>query len=157
MVSEDDWGDEPERDYPNIIEFIEARLKEALSVAWIVDPEQRQPRWCFGPRLPDGTYVLTAYGPMVDAFGTVNLRAATHAAYFDPTWVQRDVAAKRLILVEHRPHKTLDAVVCETCHAGYPAEFSELSEGEPFPCPTLRALACGYDWHRDFNPAWRQR
>jgi hypothetical protein len=59
--------------------------------------------------------------------------------------------AKRRIVAEHIEN----GGYCETCSDGYHGFDCEGGWEEPFPCPTLRALALPYADHPSFQEEWR--
>lgn len=65
---------------------------------------------------------------------------AQHSARHNPARVLREVEAKRAILARHT--KEVWDGSCFDC-------------AEPYPCPTVRAIAAVYADHADYDEAWR--
>lgn len=109
-----------------------------------------------------GQYVVTSGG--YDASNlSVSDDNAAHIAYWSPTRILAEIAAKREVLAQHgvvpegsgydpdgkggRYTYGHMSNVCSTC--GTPDEYAERS-----PCGTLLALVAPYSTHPDYDPEW---
>jgi len=147
-----------------LVEFLEARLDEDEAVARAAIPTLGRAKH----ELPDGPPYFEWVQVPGDGVWRADYRTvegigfeiydegghgdeeAAHIARHDPARVLREVEAKRAILAEHeRVGET-----CETCSDTYHGFDCEGWE-EPYPCPTLRALAAVYADHPDYHAEWR--
>jgi hypothetical protein len=64
-----------------------------------------------------------------------------------PGRIRAECEAKRRIVEEHRP--TRDGLCCGCCW------LQDLGSWEPYPCPTLRALALPYAERPDYRQEWK--
>lgn len=73
----------------------------------------------------------------------------------DPTRVLRECEAKRLTVELHQPHDPREDILegCKVCCSGRDGYRDEW-EIDPWPCPTIRALALPFADHPDFDEAW---
>jgi len=114
---------------PSLAGFVSARLdeREALALAardrW--DDEDARYEW---EDLPDEVFA--------------------HARSNDPSWVLRDVAAKRAILARHHDDGH------GYCAAGPWGEISGDPQYEISDCPELRDLAAIDSAHPGYDPGW---
>ncbi|MFF5259485.1 DUF6221 family protein [Actinomadura viridis] len=125
----------------DLVGFIEARLDEDERIARRCDGADECGRW-------------TATGTVVD-FCQVEMEGfhpahAEHIARHDPARVLREVQAKRRVLARH----------CLSPAEGDPERPWDdrddcQYDGDEWPCPDLLTLAMAYDWHPDYDEAWR--
>ena len=147
--------------------FLEARISEDEAVAraatpgpWEWEPETDEWGDC-GPNLatvaklppyPDGSQspvetVIGSWGH--DAWGvSVEDGDKDHIARHDPSRVLAECAAKRKIIGLHGADPANDKPVCLSCGDWWDGS------PEPFPCPTLKALAAVYSSHEDYDSGW---
>ena len=80
-------------------------------------------------------------------------RMAAHIARHDPARVLREAAAKRAIVAAHRPVLHHDEDAGSACCAAETA-FDVYAKAEPWPCPTIRAIAAVWSDHPDYRAQW---
>jgi hypothetical protein len=102
---------------------------------------------------PDLVTFLTARYGELDADVNLAQRAAGGRLRW-AAYVLADLAAKRLLLKLHRPHRDYPTMGCDTdngidscgCTGGGP-------ESE-WPCETVKIMVAPFAQHPDYDPAW---
>lgn len=82
----------------------------------------------------------------------VGLELSTHVAKYDPSRVQKECRAKRLILREH--HALIGQLVTDG-EAPVNKPRCAICSGRVWPCKTVEALSLPYTQHKDFREEWR--
>lgn len=123
--------------------FITAHLNEDEAIAKAAAAAGESARWL---ALHDGS---DNYDVMTDDEWLVSESTLhgvhEHIANNDPARVLKQVAAMRLVLAEHERHTLSDdRVYCSACSCSFD---SPVCDAEPWPCPTLRALAAFWSDH----------
>jgi hypothetical protein len=138
-----------------VVEFLIARLgeDEAAAKAATPGPWKAEPIH-YGPNSGEPDWSITAEKRTV-IWGEESLERAgdaAHIARHDPVRAIADVAAKRMIMRVHHPYVCGPwPHACQGCpHSGTDDPYTEHVDQ----CPVLRALACVYSDHADYDQEW---
>ena len=129
-----------------LAEFLLARIaeREALAHAAAAATDGSSPWWVDGPGEKSGKWWVYATGAKF-----ASRDVAEHIAASDPARVLAECEAMRRIVGEHLPGGEDGKSYCGCCW------LDDLRTWEPYPCPTMRAVASVYADHPDYQEAWR--
>lgn len=145
----------------DLTDFLLARIAEDEALArTAIEPDNMHP-WGDKtlPRLAPDRFPDEVRGYLGGPWGE-------HCANWSPLRVIAESAAKRAIVAEHREWRgpkgygDPDGPMCSVCVSMVMDEdaggnvFRD-TESEPWPCPTLLALALPYADHPDYRSEWR--
>lgn len=145
----------------DLITFINKRLDEDQAAAYALGGTTWTTK-----HLGDHDYEIhVAYEPLIHAVAPTDGIAdvqredvAEHIARYDPRRAQREVAAKRAIVTEHKHYdesagsKVSIHFGCELCH--WHSEYG-IPAGVNW-CETVKQLAAVWSDHPDYQPGWAQ-
>ena len=146
----------------DLVAFLRARLDEDEAAAKTAQVRRPGPWAVIDPSgLGNLHFATEIHDPQGKPVAVVSGGYITsHIVRHDPARVLRDVEAKRRILAEHEDTQRgyvadhgVNELMCVRC-ADADRDGDPYAE-EPYPCPTLRALAAVYFDHPDCRPEWR--